>query len=100
MEPTPKNFPSVDTHSADTLFEGHTWEWGGIGCRAVVAQNQIECSFKNGWIPQSLTNIDIFLHCLPLKWLIIILLPSTSRNMKEADIAPLTLVDLLHYLGL
>ena len=51
MEPAPNNVPSVDTTAADTLFEGHTWEWGGIDCRAVVAHNQDEPSFQNGLIP-------------------------------------------------
>ena len=100
MEPSPKNFPSVDTPAADTLFEGQTWGWDGIDHRDVVAHNQKEPSFKNGWIPQSLSYIDIFLHCLHLKWFRIVLLPSTSRAMKEADIAPLILGDLLSYSGL
>ena len=43
---------------------------------------------------------SIFLHCLHLKWLRMFLLPSTSRDMKEAGISPLTLGYLLHYLGL
>ena len=100
MEPAPDNVPSFDTPAADTLFEGQTWGWNGIDRRAVVAQNQNEPSFKNGWSPQSLSYIDIFLHCLPFKWSIIVLLPSMSRDMKEADIAPLILGDLLRYLGL
>ena len=75
MEPAPKTFPSVDTPAADTLFEGQIWGWDGINFRAVVAQNQNGPSLQNGWIPQSLSYIDIFLHCLPLKWLRIFLLP-------------------------
>ena len=75
MELSPKNFPLVDTPAADTLFEEQTWGWDGIYCRAVVAQNQNEPSFKKLWIPQSLSYIEIFLHCLPLKWLRIVLLP-------------------------
>ena len=66
----------------------------------MVAHIQNEPSFKNGWIPQSLSYIDIFLHCLPFKCFRIVLLPSTSRSMKEADIVPLALGDLLRYLGL
>ena len=49
--------------------------WDGIDCRAVAAQNHNEPSFKNGWSPQILSYINIFLHCLPLKFLIIILIP-------------------------
>ena len=95
MEPDPKNFPSVETPVSDTLFEGHTWGWDSINLRAVVAKNQNESSFKNIWIPQSLSYIGTLLNCLPIKLLRIILLPSTSRDMKEADIAPLTYGDLL-----
>ena len=42
MESSTKNVPSVETPSADTLFEGQTWGWDGIDRRAVVAQNQNE----------------------------------------------------------
>ena len=100
MEPYPDNFSSVDNTDAGTLFEVHTWRWYGIDCRAVVAQNQNELSFENGWDPKSLSYIDIFLHCTPFKWFIVFLLPSTSRAMKESDIAPLTLGDLLRYVGI
>ena len=67
MEPAPKNVTLVDTPDADTLFEVHTWGWDGIDYRAVVSHNQNDPSFKNGWIPQILSCIEIFLHCLPLK---------------------------------
>ena len=66
----------------------------------MVEQNQNELSFKNFWSLQSLYYINIFLHCLPFKWFRIALLPSMSRDMKEADIAPSTLGDILRYLGL
>ena len=99
MEPSPENVPLVDTPTADTLFEGQTWGWDGIDCRAVVAHNQNEPSFKNGWIPQSLSYINIFLHCIPLKCLIFFLIPSTSRDMKESDIALLPLGYVLRYLS-
>ena len=99
MEPAPEKVPSVDTPASDTLFQGHTWGWDGIDCRAVVAQNKNEPSFKIGWIPQSLSYIDTFLHCIPLEYLRILLLPSTSRAMKESGIAPLKLGDILGYLG-
>ena len=75
MEPAPKNVPSVDTPAADTLSEGQMWGWYGIDRRSVVTQNQNEPSFKNGWSPLNLSYIDIFLHCLPLKFLIIVPLP-------------------------
>ena len=100
MEPAPKHFPWVETPAADTLFEGQTQGWDVIDRRSVVAQNQNEPSLKNGWTPQSLSYIDIFLHSIPAKFSIIVLLPSTSRATKEADIDPLTYGDLLHYLGL
>ena len=100
MEPTPKNVPLVDTPDTDTLFDRYMWGWDGINCRAVAAYNQNEPPFKNVWIPQNLSYINIFLHCLPLKWLIIVLLPPTSRSVKEADISPFTYGDLLRYLGL
>ena len=67
MEPAPDNFPLVETPSAATLFEGHIWGWDGIYRHAVVSKNQNEPSLKNGWIPQNLSYIDIFLHCIPLK---------------------------------
>ena len=66
----------------------------------MAAHNQNEPSLKNSWIPQILYYIYIFLHCINFKWFIIVLLPSTSRAMKEEDIALLTLGYLLHYLGL
>ena len=100
MEPDLDNVPSVDTPAAYTLCEGQTWGWDGIDGRAVLAQNQNEPSFKNGWSPQSLSYIDIFLHCLPFKWFRIVPIPSTTRAMTEADIASLTLGYLLRYLGL
>ena len=99
MEPDPKNVPLVETPYYDTLFEGHTWGWDGINRRAVVAQNQNEPSFKNSWIPQSLSYINIFLHCLPLKWLRIVLLPLTPRDMETADIVTLKYGYLINYLG-
>ena len=68
MEPPPYNVSLVHTPADDTLFEGQTWGWYGINLRAVVAQNQNENFFKNGCIPQSLSYIEMFLHCLPLKW--------------------------------
>ena len=71
MEPAPNNFPLVENPSTGTLLEGQTWGWDGIDLHAVVAQNQNEPYFKNGWIPQRLSYIDIFLHFLPLKWLVI-----------------------------
>ena len=37
MEPAPENVPLVDTPTADTLFEGHTWGLDGINLCAVVA---------------------------------------------------------------
>ena len=55
MELDPNNVPLVDTHYYETMFEGQTWGWDGIDFRAVVAQNQNEPSFKNIWIPQSLS---------------------------------------------
>ena len=100
METAPDNVTLVDTSAADTLSEGQTWEWDGIYRYAVVAQNHNDPSFKNGWSPQSLSYIDIFLHCLYLKWFIIVFLQSKSRAMKDAGMALLTLGDLLHYLGL
>ena len=100
MEPAPDNVHLLDTTDAEILFEGNTWGWYDIDCLAVVVQNQNEPPFKNSWIPQSLSHINIFLHFLPIKWLRIVLLISTSRSMKEADISPLTYGDLLRYLGL
>ena len=55
MEPAPENVPLVENVAADTLFEGHTWGWDSIDRRSVVAQNQNEPSFQNGWIPQRLS---------------------------------------------
>ena len=100
MEPAPDNVPSVDNPASDILFEGQAWGWDGIDRRAMVAQNHNEPTFKNGWIPQSLSYINIFLNSLTLKWLRIVFLPSTSRSLKEAGISLLRLVDLLRYLGL
>ena len=90
MEPPPEKIPSVNTPVSDAMFEGHTWRWYGIYCRDLLAQNQNEPSFKYGWIPQSLSHIDIFLHCLPIKWLRIFFLVSMYRATKEAYIDPLT----------
>ena len=100
MEPTPENVPLVNTTAADTLFEGHTWGWDGIYRRDVVAQNQNEPSFKNGWTPQRLYYINILLQYLPLKWLIIFPITSKYMDTKEDDIAQSTYGDLLRYLGL
>ena len=97
MEQYPENFPLVDTTAADTLFEGHTWGWDGIYRRDVVAQNQNEPSFKNVWIPQIFSYIDIFLHCLHIKGLMIVPFPQTLRDMKEEDIFPITYGYLLQY---
>ena len=100
MKPASENVPSVKTPDDDTLFEGQTWGWDVIDFRAAVSNNQNYPYLKNGWIPQSLSNIDILLHCIPLKWLIIVLLPSTSRSIKKADIDQFTCGYLLRYLGL
>ena len=75
MEPSPDNVPLVHTPASDTLFEVQTWGWDGIYIQAVLTQNQNEPSFRNGWIPQILSYTNIFLNFLPLKWLIIFLLP-------------------------
>ena len=75
MKLAPDNVNLVDTPDADTLFEGQTWGWDGIDCRAVGAQNHSDTSFKNGWTPQSLSYINIFLHYILLRLLIIILIP-------------------------
>ena len=74
--------------------------WDGIDHRYVVAHNQIEPSFIIVWSPQIIYYINILLHFLPLKLLRTILLPSTSRAMEYIDIAPLTYLHLLRYLGL
>ena len=74
--------------------------WNGIYRHSVVSQNHNEPSFKIVWISQSLSYIDIFLNCLPLKCLIIFILPSTYRAMKEAVISLFTLEDVLRYFGL
>ena len=87
MEPNPDNVLLVDNPAADILFEGQTWGWDGIDHHAMVAQNLNEPSFKSGCIPQSLSYINIFLNCFPLKWLRIVFLPSTYRSLKEAGIA-------------
>ena len=75
---------------------------GGIASIAVLRYHRIIMRFspKNGWITQNLSYIDIFLHCLLLKRLIIVFLPSTYRSMKEADIPLLAYGYLLRYLGL
>ena len=83
IEPVPVHVSLVDTIAVDIPFEGHTWGWYCINRRTVVAQNHNEPTFKNGWTPQNLSYIDIFLHCLLLKCLRIVLLPSTSRDMKK-----------------
>ena len=100
MEPSPENVTLVETPANDRLFEEQTWGWNGIDSRAIELQNQSEPFFKTFWIPQSISYIDIFIHCLPIKLLIIVLLPSISRAMKEADITMLINGDLLLYLGL
>ena len=82
MEPYPDNFTSVYATDTETFFEGQTWWYDGIYSRAVVAQNQNEPSFKNVWSPQILSYIDRFLHYIPIKWLIIMLLPSMSRGYE------------------
>ena len=66
----------------------------------MVTHNHNDPSFKNVWISQSQSYIEILLHCLPLKLLIIVPLPLLSRSMKELDIYPLKYVDLLQYSGL
>ena len=100
MEAYPENFPLDDTPTAKKLFEVHAWGRDVIDLRSVVAQNQNETSFKNVWRTQRFSYIKIFLHCLPLKWLIIVLLPSTLMYIEEAGIFLLTLGDILRYLGL
>ena len=99
METPPNNVPLLNTPADDTLFEEQIWGWYGIYRCAVVAQNQNNSSFKNGWIPKILSYIDIFLHCLITKWFRIVVFTSTSRSMKEADVSLLTYGYLLLYLG-
>ena len=97
MKPAPKNIPLLDTNAADKCFEGQKCGWDGIDCRAVVAHNNNKPSFKNGWSPQIISYINIFLQLTPLKWLRIVLPPSKSIDTKEVDIAPLTYGYLLGY---
>ena len=59
MEPDSDNVPLVNTPDTDTLFEGHKRGLDGINRCVVVAQNQNDPSFKNGWIAQRLSYIDI-----------------------------------------
>ena len=99
MEPFPENVPLVQTPDAATLFEGQTWDWDGIAICALVVHNQNDPSFKNVWISQSLSYIDILLNCIPLKWLIIIILPLTPRDMEAADIVTLKYGYLIKDLG-
>ena len=55
---------------------------------------------KTAGSPKAFPTSKYFLHCLPIKWLRIVILPSMSRAMKVADIAPLTYGDLICNLGL
>ncbi len=100
----PKNIPALGApavkESADGLYQGQTWGWNDINKRAMAGEGFEDPLFKNSWLPHNKTYLQIFTHFLPLMWLETVLLPKTSKELERAHSPPLTLGELMQYIGM
>ena len=54
----------------------------------------------NGWSPHNKTYLEIFVHFLPFAWLQNVLLAMTNEGMESGNSPPLSLGELMRYLGM
>jgi hypothetical protein len=103
-EALPENRPALDAPpievSADGLLRGQEWGWDGLDQRVLKGGGYEDPSFKNGWSPVNKTYLDIFVRFLPFAWLQNILLPKTSASLETEKGHPLTLGELMRYIGI
>ena len=53
-----------------------------------------------GWSPHNKTYLEIFVHFLPFAWLQNVLLVKTNKGMERGNSPPLSLGELMRYLGM
>lgn len=102
-EALPENRPALDAPpievSPDGLLRGQTWGWDGIDERANKGGYE-KPSFENGWTPRGKTYCEIFLKFLPFAWHESVLRPKTSDELEKCNGHPLTIGELLRYIGI
>ena len=91
--------PPVEVNE-DGLYRGQSWGWDGIDKRAVAGGGYEEPSFNNSWSPQNKTYLQILTKFLPFAWLETVLLVLTSAALEKENSAPLTLGELMRYVGM
>ena len=91
--------PAIEVNQ-DGLFRGQSWGWDGIDRRATSGGGYEEPSFTNGWSPHNKTYLEIFLHFLPFAWLQTVLLAKTNESIESGNSPPLSLGELMRYLGM
>jgi len=103
-EALPENVPVTGTPpvevNEDGLYRGQSWGWDGIDKRAEAGGGYEEPSFTNGWSPQNKTYLEIFTHFLPFAWLETVLLVRTSAELERDNLPPLTLGELMRFIGM
>jgi hypothetical protein len=103
-EALPKNRPALDAPpievSADGLLQGQEWGWDGRDQRVFKGGGYEDPSFKNGWSPANKTYLNIFIKFFPFAWLQNTLVAMTSAALERENGHPLTLGELLRYLGI
>jgi len=90
-EPAPENIPCTDATVPNLaqLKEGQRRRWDGIDCRHVSGASDAKPSFKEGWLPTVKTFLEIFLMCLPLTFIVLTILTSTTATLASRKVAPL-----------
>jgi len=103
-EALPENRPALDAPpievSDDGLLRGQEWGWDGLDQRVLKGGGYEDPSFKNGWSPVNKTYVEIFVRFLPFAWLQNTLLPKTSASLEAEKGHPLTLGELMRYIGI
>jgi hypothetical protein len=103
-EALPENIPQPDGPAIevnqDGLYRGQSWGWDGMDRRAILGGGYEEPSFTNGWSPHNKIYLEIFIHFLPFAWLKNVILAKTSECMEYGNSPPLTLGELMQFLGM
>ena len=101
-DPAPENvpLPNAPAPNGSVLYDDQTWEWDGIDRMTSAYPDKPDASFKKGWSPRDKSYMEIFLHCLPMKWMEDVLLVATSAAMVVGGSAPLRWGEMIRYIGL
>jgi hypothetical protein len=59
-----------------------------------------EPPFTNGWSPHTKTYLKLFTYFLPFAWFQTILLVKMSAELEKEKMAPLTLGELIQFIGM